>query len=321
MIDMTTAWPAALPTGIWIQLYLGSMRNIDVARMIAEAKRLKCGVVFHGATNHNALAQSCRTARVPFAFSFGLDGSGTGAEKGDRVGKALASVTDVSFGVLDAEGAWDSHTGPDDHTDERNALDLMKALRTRVGRLVLGDQGWFAMESHGDERKIAKPLGEGGVFAGFPSDEFASELDFRAPQLYFRNDSGANAYARWRAWHERDWAQHETSLARLGLVRPRCWTLQGYGGTPHRERPQDLIDALLRGRDRLSILWWDQEYGSQWATTAIVIEAVRRLIDGGHAPVGRSSVDCVRSWQRSLNVADDGACGWLTLTRAGFVKP
>ena len=306
-------WVAGtLPRGVWIQLYLGSMRVVDLQRMLAEAKRLKCGVVFHGGNATHA-AQA-RAMGVPFAFSFGLDGSGSGQAKGERLGKLLSSVSDTAFALLDAEGQWDSDKGAEDLTDEANALDLVKALRGHVGpHFVIGDQPWFAMDSHGEERRIAKPLGEGGTFGGFPSDEFASGVQFRAPQLYFRNSRDPRAYEKWRAWHERDWAKHDASLSRLGLDRPRCWTLQGYGNT---ERPQDIVDALLRGRDRLTVIWWDQQYAGSWAATAACIEAVNRMTALGMTPPDRSAVDCVRAWQRSLGVTDDGICGPNTL-RAG----
>ncbi len=312
------SWDASLPNGVWLQVYLASMRGeTDVKNLMQEVKRLKlAGVIFHGGAAAVApAAQWARDEGVTFAFSFGLDGSGSGASKGKAIGTFLSSINDVAFALLDAEGAWDSKPSPD-LTDEANALALGHELRLAAPTLVIGDQPWFAMLSHGHERAEPKPLGEGGTFAGFPSDEFASFLQFRMPQLYFRNFSGPNAYNKVRDWHERDWATHDTSLARMQLDRPRSWTLQGYG---HRDRPQDLVDVMLRSRDRLTVLWWDAQYRDQWAVTATCIEAVQRIIGEDQAPPDRVAIDCVKSWQRSLGMPEiqcDGACGWDTLSAA-----
>lgn len=305
-------WNPSLPSGIWLQLYLGSMRAVDVLRMIGETKRLKCGVVFHGGNATHA--KIARDNGVPFAFSFGLDGKGSGTEKGKRVGDLFASVSDTAFGLLDAEGQWDSDKGADDLTDEANALALGRELRAIVGpHMVLGDQPWFAIDQHGEERKVAKPLGEGGTFAGFPSDEFASFIQFRAPQLYFRNSRDPQAYRKWREWHERDWAKHDASLARLGLTRPRCWTLQGYG---NRDRPQDLVDALVRAHDRLTVIWWDQEYGDAWRVTARCIEERNAIIRDTPQSANATAIERIKARQVALGFSGDdvdGVAGWRTL--------
>lgn len=311
--------------GTWLQLYLGSMRGeLEVQLMVRWAKRLGLpGVVFHG--GRKGLLQGAEIARgegVPFAFSFGLDGGGKARDKGRKVGELLASVPDRAFGGLDMEGQYDVDTGPEDETDEAGALAMGEEIRKLAPDVILCDQPWFAMQSHGDERKIAKPLGEGGTFAGHPSDEVASYVQFRARQLYFRNLKGKDAYGRCRRWSDRDWAQHDASLRRLGLERPHTWTLQGYG---HSQRPQDFVDALLTVRDRPSILWFDAEYrGEPWAVTVSCLAAVNRIAHEGHAPEGRAPVECVRSWQRALGLSGpevDGACGWQTLERAGFERP
>lgn len=319
------AWDVPIASGTWLQLYLGSMRGEgEVRLMLTWAKRLGLpGVVFHG--GREGLTRGAAMARsegVAFAFSFGLDGGGKAKDKGRKVGELLAGTPGLLFALLDAEGQWDVDKGPEDETDEQGALELGEELRKLAPEVILGDQPWFAIQSHGDERKTAKPLGEGGTFAGFPSDEFASFVDCRIRQLYFRNLKGKDAYGRCRRWSDRDWAQHDASLRRLNLERPHSWTLQGYG---HAQRPQDFVDALLTVRDRANVLWFDAEFrGESWAVTASCLAAVRRIIDGGHAPEGREPVECVKSWQRELGLVGpqvDGLCGWGTLGAAGFERP
>lgn len=332
---MLPSWTGpAIALGPWLQLYLGSMKPADVTAMVLEAKRLKLpGVIFHaGPRSLVRAAPNCaglaRAHDIAFAWAIGADGEEdsdgsrlTVEEKAD----CLADVCErfaPAFAVVNAESQWDSDKGDDDDMDESGALRMGARFRARCPRVLVIDQPWFAMDSHGEERKIAKPLGQGGTFAGFPSDEFASWVDARAPQVYFRNFGSGDptAYARVVAWHERDWAKHDASLERLGLVRPRTYTLQAYG---HHLRPQDFVDALLSLRDRASVLWWDHEFIARWPVTAACIEAVNRIVRGGHAPPGRESRDCVRSWQRALGLDGaqlDGLCGWGTIERAGIAR-
>lgn len=330
----TAPWTLALAAGPWLQLYLGSMKVSDVTAKVLEAKRLKLpGVVFHaGPRTLVRFASNCaglaRAHGVAFAWAIGADGEDDSDRSRLTVEEKADCLADVcerfapAFAVPNAESQWDSDKGDVDDMDEAGALRMGARFRARCPNVLVIDQPWFAMDSHGEERKTAKPLGEGGTFAGFPSDEFASWVDARAPQVYFRNFGAADpsAYARVVAWHERDWAKHDLSLARLGLVRPRTYTLQGYG---HHRRPQDFVDALLWLRDRPSILWWDQEYERRWPVTAACIEAVNRIVREGHAPAGREPRECVRSWQRSLGLEGaqvDGLCGWGTLEHAGIAR-
>jgi hypothetical protein len=303
---------------------LGSFHGAtDVQAALKDAKQLQLdGVIFHGSTQAVAPAAAWAQAQgLPFAFSFGVDGPGTGASKGKAIGELLASVHDLSFALLDAEGAWDAKSAPCD-TDEANALALGQALRAAAPNVIVGDQPWFAIESHGHERPTALALGKGGTFAGFPSDEFASFLQFRAPQLYFRDFHEPNAYQKVRDWCTRDWDTHDTSLKRLQLDRPRTWTLQAYG---HQDRPQDFVDALLRARDRLVVLWWDATYRTQWSVTAACLKAVRQIIAQTNIMPNNTAVECVQAWQRSLAMAPgdcDGVCGWKTLSAANLgTKP
>lgn len=325
----------AIARGPWLQLYLGSMRERDVLAMLREAKRLGLpGVLFHGGPRglERRAASWAKVARdegVAFGFAFGVDGSKdsdgsalTVDEKGAAISSVLVAHKDAAFSLINAEITWDRDDGPDDDMDEAGALRLGEVIRAWAPDAILGDQPWFAIDSHGEERRNARDIDKGGTFAGFPSDEFASWVQFRAPQVYFRNFgvSDPTAYRRVFAWHHRDWSKHDESLARLGLVRPRTYTLQAYG---HHVRPQDFVDALLSVHDRPSILWWDHEYASRWPVTAACLEAAARIEREGHAPAGRSPRDAVRSWQASLGFTDrglDGSCGWGTIERAGIAR-
>jgi len=323
----------AVARGPWLQLYLGSMSDRAVVQRVRDSKRLAMpGVLFHGGPRGlerraASWANLARREGVAFGFAFGVDGSKdtdgtelTVDEKGSAIAGVLEAHRDASFSLINAEIAWDTRESDDDDTSEWGALRLGEIVRQRAPTVILGDQPWFAIDSHGEERKNARALKEGGTFAGFPSDEFASWMQFRAPQVYFRNFGAGDptAYRRVMAWHHRDWAKHDGSLARLGLERPRTYTLQGYG---HHLRPQDFVDALLSVRDRPSILWWDHEFAARWPVTAACLEAAGRIEREGHASAGRLPRDCVRSWQSALGLTGpqvDGRCGWGTIERAGI---
>lgn len=329
--------------GVWIQVYLDSMPkdgsklpDLDaISRtFIKDAAEFGSGVLFHAGPRHierhyKRYAQIARASGVKFGFAYGIDGAGdtdgsrlTVEEKGAIMGAIAACVPDCAMNVANAETAYDSDTGPEDDMDEGGVLRMGREVRLRAPNAFFVDQPWFAMDSHGEERKTAKPLDQGGTFAGFPSDEFASWINVRAPQVYFRNFGIENpeAYRRVVAWHEKDWQKHDASLARLSLQRPRTYTLQGYG---HQKRPQDFVHALLLLRDRFSLLWTDYQYHrAQWPVTAACLRARKLILDGGHAPAGRSPSECIRSWQSSLGFtgADlDGWAGFATLRRAGLL--
>lgn len=329
--------------GLWLQAYLGAipkdaqkLPSLDIlTRSYVWAAR-DCGmagVLFHAGPrhlerHHARYAALARREGVNFGFAYGLDGEDdtdgtrlTVEEKGSIMGAVAASVTDARLSVPNAEIAYDTDTGPEDDMDESGVLRMGAEVRKRAPNALFIDQPWFAMDSHGEERKTVKPLGQGGTFAGFPSDEFASWADARAPQVYFRNFGTSNpeAYRRVVAWIERDWAKHDASLARLNLQRPRTYTLQGYG---HNERPQDFVHALLLLRDRPRILWTDHGYSErQWPVTIACMQAAKLIVEGGHAPAGVSPSDCIRSWQRALGFSGtdvDGWCGYGTLRKAGM---
>lgn len=336
----------ALPgvgNGTWLQIYLGSLpkgkdglpslRAIENRLMPAVRSLGLPGILFHAGPRHlekhvGRYARFGRDAGVPFGFAFGLDGEQdtdgtrlTVEEKGTIMGGVAAGGWGSSLIVPNAEIAYDADTGPEDDMDEAGVLRMGQRLRALAPSAVVIDQPWFAIDSHGEERREAKPLGQGGTFAGFPSDEFASWCDARAPQAYFRNFGIADPMA-WRRvmlWQERDWAKHDVSLARLNLVRPRTCTLQMYG---HHRRPQDFVHVLLILRDRVTIGWWDHEYYSkseQWRVTVACMAAAKAIIDGGHAPAGRSPSDAIRSWQTALGFTGADVDGWVgfgTLKRA-----
>jgi len=235
---------------------------------------------------------------MPYALAFGLDGASTGAEKGKRVADAVTAHPNARFSLLDAEGQWDTDKGAGDTTTPKEALVMGRTIRAQHPNACLIDQPWFAMQSHGDERKVPLSIENGGTFAGFPSDEFASFINGRCPQVYFRNFHGADAYAKVMAWHRRDWAEHEKSLDRAGLVRPRSMTLQGYG---HQERPQDLIDAMLTPEclNALVVLWWDAQYRSQFPLLLTLIKARRHIrVAGG-----------IQAFQTLIGAKPDGIFG------------
>lgn len=331
--------------GVWLQVYLTSLpqdkdklpslRSIEKQLLPAARASGVAGLLFHAGPRHleKHVARYARFGEqsgLPFGFAFGVDGEKdtdgtrlTVEEKGDILGTIAAGGWGSVMTVANAEIAYDSDTGPEDDMDEAGVLRMGQRARARCGAALIVDQPWFAIDSHGEERRVAQVIGQGGTFAGFPSDEFASWVDWRAPQVYFRNFgiSDPMAYRRVVAWHERDWAKHETSLARLGLVRPRTYTLQMYG---HHKRPQDFVHALLLLRDRPIIGWWDHEYYAkdrQWDVTVACMKAVAAIVSGGHAPAGRSPSDAIRSWQTALGFTGADVDGWVgfgTLRKAGL---
>lgn len=331
--------------GVWLQIYLGSLpkdkdglpslRSIETRLLPAVRSLGMPGVLFHAGPRHleKHVARYSRfgvDAGIPFGFAYGLDGEKdtdgsklTVEEKGDIMGGIASGSWGSVLNVPNCEITYDTDTGPEDDMDESGALRMGQRARALAPAAVFIDQPWFAIDSHGEERKVAKPLGQGGTFAGFPSDEFASWNDARAPQVYFRNFGIADpmAYRRVVAWHERDWAKHDVSLARLNLARPRTYTLQMYG---HHKRPQDFVHALLLLRDRPVIGWWDDEYfakHNQWQITVACMAAVGQIVGGGHAPTGRAARDAIRSWQLSLGFSEaeaDGWCGFGTLKKASL---
>lgn len=295
---MNNQWTNALPTGICVQIYKDSLKRGELDTLVRDCRASGVDyVAIHGAVSVDDREILSRH-HMRYALAFGLDGKSTGVEKGRRVADAIAENPNAKFTLLDAEGQWDTNTGPTDTTTPAHALAMGSTIRAAHPNALLIDQPWFAIQSHGDERQTPEAIDSGGTFKGFPSDEFASFIDARCPQVYFRNFHGTDAYAKVLAWHRRDWAQHEASLERAQLVRPRSMTLQGYG---HTERPQDFINALFTPEcaDALVVLWWDAQYRSQWELLMTLIKAHKSTVTAAGIP----------AMQRAIKAKDDGVFG------------
>jgi hypothetical protein len=316
-----------VPAGMWPQVYRGSLRGHTRREKVASLRLFlaQCaamglpGVVFHGFPReligaHSELIALASEVGLLSAFSWGLDSSKdndgsrlTAAEKGECVGAVMAHSM-AAFGLLDAESQWDKDTGPDDDMDEAGALELGAALRRSAPLAVMGDQPWFAIQWHGDERVKPEALARGGTFRGFPSDEFASFVQFRAPQVYWNDFHGADRGERIVAWHEKDWTEHDKSLARNALQRPRTYTLQAYG---HDDIPWALVHTLIALEDRPAILW-SEPFPTR--PTLRCMAAVLKL-----RALGFTGPGAVRRFQASANatgamhLAEDDAAGPATL--------
>jgi hypothetical protein len=342
----TANFPAMpFPHGLWLQVYLGSMtKNAQGLPNVSQIERDligraldlgMSGVLFHGGVrhferHHQRYVDLAKHSGIRFGFAYGVDGTRdtdgtklTTQEKGAIIGSLASSIPTMSMSVVNAEIQYDSDAGPEDDMDEAGAMAMGAQVRARAPDALIFDQPWFAIDQHGEARRQERPIDAGGPFAGFPSDEFASWINVRAPQVYYRNFGASNplAYRRVVSWHEKEWAEHDTLLEKHGLKRPRTYTLQMYG---HHKRPQDFVHALVTLRDRPVIGWWDHEYfrkSDQWRITCACVAAVKQIVDGGHAPPGRSARECIRSWQQALGLKDaqlDGACGFGTLKAAGL---
>jgi hypothetical protein len=303
--------PKKITPGIWFQIYRGAVQGRSAAQRRSTLRTYMHdistmglpGVVLHGFPRellsvYKELLDIGKELGLPVAFSWGLDGSRdndgsrlTAEEKGSCMGEVLTHP-ETAFGLIDAETAWDRDTGTDDDADEAGALAMGKELRKLAPDAVLGDQPWFAIQSHGDERKEALDIGSGGTFRGFPSDEFASFVDFRAAQVYWNDARGKDRAQRIQNWHEKDWREHDTSLARKGLVRPRTYTLQGYG---HDDIPYELAASIqkLLDDDKPVILW-----GEPYPTyvTIRIVRAVMKLRGMGYVGTG-----AVKRFQNDAN--------------------
>jgi hypothetical protein len=216
-------------------------------------------------------------------------------------------------GLLDAEGQYDSDTGPADDMDEAGALTLCKAIQFAAPNAWVGDQPWYKITSHGDVRRTAKPIEQGGTFSGFPVDEFATVCNWgRFRQAYIYNDLGAYYRPTFDAM-DKSWAEIAPSLRSLGLERPLRVTLQGYRWKSH-----EFVDALLsRGscRGEPVVIWCDPMIAApEERGLRFVLWCERE----GFVSVGASAVDVVKAAQAALNRSGarldvDGAAGDATL--------
>lgn len=329
------------PAGIYLQIYRDALPGRTQADRIKsltdfmghtkDSSRRGLGavegVVIHGfpremIRNWSAWAKPLRDAGWLTAASWGLDGSQdndgsrlTASEKGECMGEVLARE-DCLAGLADAEGQWDSKRDAADDMDERGALSMVRALRKVVPTKLFGDQPWFAIDSHGELRRVAKSIEEGGVFAGFPVDEFATEINWRRfRQAYsnnFTREFGNLRYKKVFDWMNRDWAKITPALKAMGLERDLGVTIQGYGW-----RLIDEVDCILREivTRGCEIIVWCDPLPDEVTRKAIFI--VSRLIEEGYAQAGLEPRTIVSSYQREyntrtgrkLNLTVDGLAG------------
>lgn len=286
-------------------------------------------VVLHGfprelERNWDNLVRLCKSSGIyAFMASWGLDGTRdndgtklTAREKGECIGNVLSDSCDG--GLLDAEGRWDlGGTDPEGCT-EAGALELCKAMREKAPLALVGDQPWPWIEYHGSVRRSARPIDQGGVFAGFPVDEFAVGINWgRFRQNYWLNWQRPDAYQLVTSRMDREWDALDKVLAPIGLQHPNCVTVQMY---KHDKRPWDLGHHLL---DRMvskqqPVIAWDHPKLDRSALR--IWQAVNRLVELGIAFPGCDPVQSVKNYQfqfvRSSNpLTVDGLLGNHTIDR------
>lgn len=319
------------PRGIYLQLYRGGIRGPTpqakrdtLKRYVDQIAAMKLpGVVFHGfcedlAGAWDGLATIAHDRGLLALASWGLDSKDlSAARKGQLVGDVLRRST-CTAGLLDAEGQWDSDLGAADDMDEAGARALVAAIQQRAPGACVGDQPWFAIEAHGDLRRPSKAPTEGGVFRGFPVDEFAPVCSWgRFRQAYIYRALGA-LYRPTFARMDREWSSITPALRAAGLERPLRVTLQAYGWLLHEQ-----VDAIV-GRGVTAnapvILWCDP-----WpdAVALRAIAAATWLEREGYARPGVEARDAVRAAQTGLNgsgarLAVDGWWGEATHRAAGL---
>lgn len=350
-----------IPPDVIFQLYLGALRGpspiTQLARHCAAIKYLgMSSVLLHGfpremQSRWRARAACATDAGLLALASWGLDSSKdndgsrlTAREKGECIGAVLSDHA-CAAGLLDAEGQWDSKTGPDDDMDEAGALALGGSLRVTVraaGRpnVRVGDQLWFAIESHGDLRPASgrKPIGEGGCFRGFPVDEFAADRDMtdgvvdyavnwgRYRQLYCNDfpHLGRTRYDRIREWADRDWGKILPALAAAGITNPVADTLQGYGWGGEFPQYHKLVAHLLERIvvQRTPVFLWSDPYPTP--DTIGCVRAFKFLVREGYAQGTTDPRAMVRAFQLAANrrgarLDVDGWCGRATMASMGIV--
>lgn len=319
------------PAGVYVQIYRGAIHGAtpQAKRGVLEGFLDQIvalglpGVVFHGfcedlAARWDGLATlALHRGLVPIA-AWGLDSKDLSAtEKGALVGDVLARPT-CAAGLLDAEGQWDSDLGAADDMDEAGACLLADAImRTAPGALV-GDQPWYAIDSHGNVRRTVKPIDQGGVFSGFPVDEFARVCTWgRFRQAYIYNAQGVG-YSSTFARMDREWATITPALRAAGLERPLRVTIQGYRWKLH-EQVHCLLDRCVRPAHPL--MMWAEPWPDAVALRAL--RALQWLRREGFAREGVSALDAVRDAQTELNrrgarLDVDGAFGDASYAAAGL---
>lgn len=330
----------APPPGVYPQVWLGQIKGTQrereraLAAFCARAASLPGGIV-PGIVLHafpRGLAATwprwqriVADAGLLALASWGLDGRKdddgtplTAAEKGTLCGEVLARA-DCAAGYLDAEGQWDTDQGPLDDMDEAGALAFGRALRAVAPTAWVGDQPWPIIDVHGDVRRGARPVDQGGCFAGFPIDEFAASCvnGDRARQLYWENFTrqwGRDAYERMSAWMERSWGVVRPALDRAGLTRTEAVSIQGYA---HKDTV-DTVDCILDwGINRATrVVVWSEPFPTE--VTMRAIAAAGRLRELGHAGPGVAPRQAVRAAQRGAGITADGLCGEKTCRALGL---
>jgi len=304
------------PPGIYIQLYRGGIRGGEktLVRYLKTLKKERLpGVIMHGGpqeltTSWNRLAVLAQDQGLLPMVSWGLDSPKTSAiDKGKYMGEVLQRPSCLA-GLIDAEAYWDGGAR------DQDAILMCQEIRKLAPDKPLGDQPWFAIQSHGDPEK-------GGTFRGFPVDEFALFVTWsRFPQGYCNNfikQYGTEAYEIIFAWMEKDWTLLEKHL-KPSMVRPRSVTIQGY-----RWNITDEIHCLLKYHLQLhqSVIIWSDPFPDE--TTIKAIRFVYKLRDLGMTGPGITPEAAIRSFQVEYNktakrkISVDGIAGPKTITAAG----
>lgn len=323
------------PSGFFLQVYRGAVRGnhaLELPKIVRTAKQYGfSGIVWHGfprelLRNWPKTAKYALDLGLPSYASWGLDSAKdndgtrlTAGEKGNLIGSVLAQST-CSGGLLDAEGQWDSELGPTDDMGEAGALELGLSLRRVAPLGLVGDQPWYAIDSHGELRTEARKLASGNVFAGFPVDEFAKHAVnwCRARQAYiYGADKDPNAYERTFARMEREWARIRPAMEKAGLTRPETVTLQGYAWDAVLS---DLVDALVDwrwNRDQPVFVW---AHGLPTPPFLRALHCAQTLGELGFAKPGVLPRAAIRAFQTAHGLKADGLAGTLTIARAEQVK-
>lgn len=304
------------PRGVYLQLYRGAIRGgtlaakraqlaryVDTVATMVHGGSVVAGVVMHGfcedlASSWPRLAALGTEREIPVLASWGLDSRDlTARRKGELVASVLREPS-CAAGLLDAEGQWDSDLGAADDMDEAGALELSQAIIEGAPGACVGDQPWYAIESHGDVRRTMKPMCAGSVFQGFPVDEFATVCTWgRFRQAYIYNKLGlSSGYAKTFARMDHDWQSIAPALASAGLSRPTRVTLQAYGWKLH-----ELVDAiLLRGvLAREPLVFWCDPWPD--AVTLRALAFVDLLVREGFTAGQVAGRDAVRAFQLDYN--------------------
>lgn len=322
-----TAPPGSIPEGVYIQPYREAIHGdvrAAIERMCDDARALGCpGLAWHGFPQEllaawDGLARTTAARSLLALAAWGLDGkNASAARKGDLVGQLLAKPT-CAAGLLDAEGQYDHDDGPADDMDEAGAIALGTALRARAPMALVGDQPWYAMRSHANVRRTAKPIELGGTLAGFPVEEFGLVCNLgRFRQGYIYRKQGLNYRPTYERM-DRDWTAIAPALRAVGVERPLGVTVQGYGWLLH-----ELVDVLIeRGvRPGMPVFMWAEPWPDAVALRAL--RALQWLRREGFVREGRSALDAVRDAQTELNrqgarLDVDGAFGDASYAAAGL---